>query len=143
MRHFKMMLMAFAAMMMCTITCCADDKPIPADQLPSAAKTFVKKHFQGQTITYAEKDADSFEARLNNGVKVEFDKKGNWDAVESKTQPVPSELVPPIILNYVRSTYTDAFVTKIDKERNGYELELSNGLELKFNKKGFLTEIDD
>ena len=143
MKHSKMMMIALVGLMMHAFSCCADDKPIPPEQLPQAAKVFVKKTFPEQTIVYAEKDYDSFEARLNNGVKVKFDKKGNWDTVESKTQPVPSHLVPQVILNYVRSTYHDAFITKIDKERNGYEIELSNGLELKFNKKGFLTEVDD
>ena len=32
---------------------------------------------------------------------------------------------------------------KIDKERHGYDIELSNDLELKFNKQGQLIGFDD
>jgi hypothetical protein len=34
-------------------------------------------------------------------------------------------------------------ITKIDKERNGYEVDLANGLELKFNNQGAIVEMDD
>ena len=32
---------------------------------------------------------------------------------------------------------------KIDKDHFGYEIELLNGLELKFDKKGQLVNVDD
>jgi len=32
---------------------------------------------------------------------------------------------------------------KIDKERYGYDIEISNDLELKFDRKGRLLEMDD
>ena len=34
-------------------------------------------------------------------------------------------------------------ITKIDKERYGYDIELSNDLELKFNRQGALIGMDD
>ncbi len=121
----------------------ADDKPIPADQLPAAAKTFVKTHFKGQTITYAEKDATSYECRLSNGTEIDFDRKGNWGTVESNSkQAIPSSLVPQAIQQYVKAKYPKQVITKIDKERYGYEIELSNNLDLKFTKKGQFIGID-
>ena len=36
-----------------------------------------------------------------------------------------------------------AAVTKIDKEHYGYDIELSNGMELKFNHQGGLMGYDD
>ena len=56
---------------------------------------------------------------------------------------VPEALVPQAIAQYVASNFPDAVVTKIDKERFGYEIELSNDLELKFNKAGVLLSMDD
>ena len=32
--------------------------PIPASQLPAAAKAFVQQNFPGRTIVYAEKDTE-------------------------------------------------------------------------------------
>lgn len=34
-------------------------------------------------------------------------------------------------------------IQKIDKDSFGYEVELANGLELKFNQAGALMEMDD
>ena len=51
--------------------------------------------------------------------------------------------VPAPIANYVKTHFAGATVVMIDKERYGYDVELSNDLKLKFNKKGQLINIDD
>ena len=56
---------------------------------------------------------------------------------------VPQVLVPEAIAAYVQATFPNNVITKIDKERYGYEIELSNDMDLKFNKKGNLIGIDD
>ena len=43
----------------------------------------------------------------------------------------------------MKANFPGVFVVKVDKERYGYEIELSNELELKFDKKGNLMSIDD
>ena len=123
--------------------CYADDRPIPVEKLPAAAKEFVKTHFPKSKIIYAEKDWKRYETRLNDGTEIDFDSKGNWDKVDYKMTAVPEALVPQAIAQYVASNFPDAVVTKIDKERFGYEIELSNDLELKFNKAGVLLSMDD
>ncbi len=142
MKQMKLILLTLLSLMVSTVAF-ADDKPIPADQLPAAAKTFVSKHFKGQKIAYAEKDRDSYECRLNNGAEIEFTKKGDWKKVDCKRGAVPAVLVPQTIQKYVKANYADNQITKIEKERYGYEVELSNGLDLKFNSKGKLLGIDD
>ena len=84
-----------------------------------------------------------YEVRLSNGTEVEFDKNGNWDKVDCNYSAVPASLVPANIANYVKTHFAGAKVVKIDKERHGYDVELSNDLELKFNKQGQLMNIDD
>ncbi len=121
----------------------AEDKPIPVEQLPEAAKTFVKKHFKDKKIAYAEKDGFAYECRLDDGTKIEFTRRGNWDKVECNPQTaVPAALVPKAIQKYVKNNYGKEIITKIDKERYGYEIELSNDLDLKFNKNGAFIGID-
>ena len=67
---------------------------------------------------------------------------GEWDKVDCYMLPVPAALVPETIKQYVKANFPDAVINKIDKERYGYEIELSNNLELKFNKQGMLMQID-
>ena len=138
-RYFLLALMCF---LMANV-CYADDRPIPVEKLPAAAKEFVKTHFPKSKIIYAEKDWKRYETRLNDGTEIDFYSKGNWDKVDCKMTAVPEALVPQAIAQYVASNFPDAVVTKIDKERFGYEIELSNDLELKFNKAGVLLSMDD
>lgn len=136
----------FLAALMCLLTSAtsfADDTPIPVDQLPVTAKTFVQTSFKNKKIIYAEKDRNSFECRLDDGTKIEFYKKGMWKKVDCKKGSVPAEIVPSAIQQYVKGNFPDCFITKIDKERYGYEIELSNDIDLKFNQKGVLIGMDD
>lgn len=121
----------------------ADDVPIPVDQLPADAKIFVQKNFQGQKIIYAEKDWNSYECRLDDGTKIEFNKKGNWKKVDRKFTAVPAALIPDAIQQYVNTNFPNCSIIKIDKERYGYDIELSNDIDLKFNYQGALIGMDD
>ena len=122
----------------------ADDTPIPVEQLPAEAKTFVQTNFQGHKIIYAEKDWNSYECRLDDGTKIEFNKKGNWKKVDCNNMTaVPAGVVPITIQEYVKANFPGTLITKIDKERYGYEIELSNDIDLKFNYQGVLIGMDD
>ena len=146
MKKSVLFLAALICMMLQTVSMSADDRVIPTEQLPAAAKSFIQKTFPGKTITYATIDTDgrkTYEVHLNNGFEVEFDKNGTWDKVDCNYNAVPAELVPTAIANYVKTNFKGAKIVKIDKERYGYEVELSNDLDLKFNKQGQLKEIDD
>ena len=143
MKTMKYFMMALVCLLMQSATCLADGRPIPVEQLPKAAKDFVAKYFPGQNIIYAEKEYGKYEARFNNGTEIEFDKKGNWDKVDCKTTAVPAALIPEAIVQYVQANFAGAVITKIDKERYGYEIELSNDIDLKFNKQGALIGMDD
>ena len=67
-----------------------------------------------------------------------------WDKIESPVaRPVPQQLIPAPIASHIQANFPGTVVTKIDKERNGYEIELANGMELKYNKQGVLRGMDD
>lgn len=97
MRSIKHFLTAFVALMMSAV-CFADDRPIPVEQLPAAAKTFVKQYFPEAAIAYAQIDVEmaktEYEARLNDGTKVEFDAQGNWTKVDCEYKSVPLSRFP-------------------------------------------------
>ena len=141
----------FIAALMCmiihSVTALADDRIIPVSQLPETARKFVEATFPGQTISYAKIDKDlfskSYEVRLDNGFEIEFDKNGTWKKVNCKHSAVPAGIIPASIAEYVKSSFPGTQITKIDKKRNGYEVELSNDLDLKFNSSGKFLGIDD
>lgn len=124
------------------------DKPVLPTELPAPVMSFIQQTYPGQTITFAQKDLEltgwKYEVFLADGSHVEFDTDDTWDKVESPmTQPVPAQLIPAPIATHLQANFPGAFVTKIDKERNGYEIELATGVELKYNKQGALMEMDD
>ena len=147
MKKTTLFLAALFCMMMQSVSTFAGDKLITPEQLPPAAMAFIQENFPGVGVTFAKKDFDNgrrqYEVHLNNGVELDFDKKGNWDKVDCQYNPVPANIVPANITNYVQTSYPNTTIVKIDKERYGYKIELSNDLELKFNKKGMLFDIDD
>lgn len=139
----KMKCLLMALMCLASSNLMADDTPIPVEQLPEAARTFVQTNFKGQKIMYAEKDWNSFECRLADGTKIEFSKKGAWKKIDRKSVAVPESIVPQAILEYVKANFEGCVVTKIEKERYGYDIELSNDIDLKFNFQGVLIGMDD
>lgn len=142
MKRIKFFLMALLCLFV-SVAAFADDKPIPVDQLPAEAKTFVQTNFPEAKIIYAEKDWNSYECRLNDGTKIEFNKKGTWKKVDRNLTAVPTALVPEPIHQYVTTNFPGCVITKIDKERYGYDIELSNDIDLKFNYQGVLIGMDD
>ncbi|MBQ6310666.1 MAG: PepSY-like domain-containing protein [Bacteroidales bacterium] len=123
------------------------DKIIPNTELPVEAQTFIKANFPDSPISYAKKDYEGlsykYEVRLNDGTQIDFTKRGDWDKVDCQMSAVPEVLVPAMIANYVQTNYAGSVIVKIDKERYGHKIELSNDLELKFDKSGNLFDIDD
>ena len=124
-----------------------DDKPVAPTELPQEIQSFVQQNFPGKTISFAQKDWEWFgyqyDITLADGTQVSFDTSNVWDKVESRVTPIPAALIPAPIATYVGTSFPAVAIVKIDKERYGYEVELANDLELKFNQQGALMEMDD
>lgn len=139
-------------LLICTFVVClcakaGNDKVISFSQLPAAAKQIVKKNFTGKTVALVKMESDltgqSYEVIFNSGDKIEFDRNGNWTDISCKSSQVPALLVPSAIKNYVHKNYPNAAIKSIEKDRRGYEIKLSNRLEITFNKNFKVTDIDD
>ena len=120
-----------------------DDRIITLEQLPQNAKEFLAKHFPDKVPMLLKEDWDDFEVVYSNGEKVEFLKNGEWKKVDCRTVAVPAVLVPEQIKTQVQSHYPGAVITKIKKELYGWEVKLTNGLEIDFNPQFVITDIDD
>lgn len=123
-----------------------EDKPIQFNQLPQAAQTFIKSHFPKLSVTFATYDNDfadkSYEVAFSDNTTIEFDKKGNWTDIKRLKDPVPEKLVPAPILQIIKKSYPDSKVLKIEKDKNKYEVTLTNHVELTFNSKFQVIETE-
>ena len=144
----KILLILVAVFSVGILAAVADnDKLINKSQLPKPAQEFIDAHFAGIDLLYAKEDCNilfsSYEVRLANGVKLEFSSKGNWEEVDCQQGAVPAAIVPQPIKEYIEKSYAGENILAIEKNRNDYEVKLSNRLELKFDKDFNLYDIDD
>ena len=102
---------------------------------------------QQQKVALAKMEKDFFDKKYEvifaNSSKVEFFKDGTWKEVDCKYSTVPEAVIPEAILRYVKATYPDHKVVKIEKEDRGYEAKLANGMKLEFDNKFNLIDIDN
>ena len=120
-----------------------NDRVITFDRLPATAQAMLKQNFADKTPLAITADRDDYKVMYQSGEKVEFDKKGNWKDIECKGSQVPANLIPAEITASVNAKFPGATITEIDRDRRGYSVKLSNGLELEFNKKFRIVELDD
>ena len=123
-----------------------NDKPIKVTELPVNAQTVLSQHFNNQKVTISTVESGiidkSYDVVLQNGTKIEFDKKGNVTEIDCKQNPVPEKLIPQAIYTYLQDNYPEQTVRKIEINKNEYEVELSNGLDITFNKHFQVIDID-
>ena len=146
-RIFRILMIAICCMVSCNMAANAgNDKPISVNALPAKAQTLLNNHFNGQKVMLATIESGvvsrSYDVVLQNGTKLEFDKKGNLTEINCKQGIVPALLIPQAIKNYLKDTYAGQSVKKIEMNKNEYEVELTNGLDLTFNKHFQLIDID-
>lgn len=144
----KGIILSFAVLIFATNIVMADnDKPITVEQLPAAAKKFIDNHFPDMKISLAKMETEvfekSYEVIFSNGTKVEFNSKGEWTEVDSKFSQVPAGIIPQQIKDYVSTHYDEVKIVAIERDRRDFEVKLSNGLELKFDLKFNLIDIDN
>ena len=146
-RIFRILMIAICCMVSCNMAANAgNDKPISVNALPAKAQTLLNNHFNGQKLMLATIESGvvsrSYDVVLQNGTKLEFDKKGNLTEINCKQGIVPALLIPQAIKNYLKDNYAGQSVKKIEMNKNEYEVELTNGLDLTFNKHFQLIDID-
>lgn len=125
----------------------ADNRPIQVDALPNTAQHFIKKHFPQQRVVFATIDSGMFdtdyEARLDNGTKLDFDRQGVWKEIENEHGLLPESVIPQYALDYVKANFPGRSFVKIERDNRKVEVELNNDLEIVFDKHGKVIHIDD
>ena len=144
----KIMLTAALLFAGITASLADNDRPIALDKLPAAAQTFLKTHFADLTLAYAVEDpkfvGSEYEVTYTDRTEVDFRSNGEWSSVERRYAAVPASIVPAQISDYVaKSSFPNQYIKKIERDAYTWEIELSNGIEIKFDREFHVIDIDD
>lgn len=115
--------------------------------LPEAARATLKTHFKAE-VSKIESEWKAgriceYEVKLSDGCEIVFDSAGNWKEIEGAAKKsIPRSIVPQGIARWVSKNQKEAYITGIERKRGGYEVELSNGVDAKFDKDGRFLQYD-
>lgn len=89
----------------------------------------------------------TYSTNLDNNMKVDFDREGNWTEVEMlDNSAIPVEFLEkevPAIFTYVQANYPNVSIIEVDKDsKKGYEISLSDHKELVFNHNQEFVGLD-
>lgn len=132
---------------------CDDDEDdfrqelVSYDKLPLPAQSFVSQFYPGVNVLRVEKDYDDgvvvYEVTFSNGHEVTFDSDGNWVEVDAPDgMSIPDGIVPMTIQQYLDTNYPNYGVNDLSKTAFGYEVELTTGLDLMFDRVGNFIGIN-
>lgn len=128
------------------MTAKADERPITASELPKNALSFMKKHYPKEKDYLAFSDKGllytTYEIKFGN-TQLEFTAEGEWKEVECKYGAVPEAIVPKGVAEAVATHFPNVAIVKIERDRRGYEVKLANGMEMTFDAKANLVDIED
>lgn len=116
--------------------------------LPTRARAFVGEFYYGADVVRVEREYDDgevlYEVKFSNGHEVVFAADGTWLEVEAPDgRSIPYGIVPEPIQDFLDSYYYDYGVNEINRTGFGYEVELTTGLDMRFNRDGYFLGIDD
>ena len=119
-----------------------------ASVLPQAARTTLANNFKaGISVIKIDKNLgriSEYEVILVDGTEISFDRSGEWENVETAANnSVPAVMIPKAIADHVAKSQPGENIVGLKKEHGGYDIELANGIEMKFDKKGNFRHYDD
>lgn len=142
----------FAAMLLMTSVVSAnadnDERAINVAQLPQTAQSFLTANFSGKTVAFAVEERKFFgteyEVVYTDRTEVSFRSDGEWESVETKYEQVPSSVVSAQIADFVaKGGFEGQFIKEISRDRYSWEITLSSGIEIKFDKQFNVIGYDD
>lgn len=142
----KVILIAMLALF--TLVSCDKETNIQSGDLPSAASTFLSTYFADMGIANTKKEKEGifgreYSVRLEDGTEIDFDKDGDWIEVDGAgNSPIPTGFILDPIVAYVAEHYPNTAISSIEKERNGFDVELTNGVDLEFDTNGTFERVD-
>ena len=112
------------------------DMPVAVNTLPSKIHSFVKEHFNGANIGFAEKDMTSFDITLSDGTEIEFNINGDWISVDGRYKAIPTSFLPNNLVSKVKASQQNTQIIEVDKNINGYKFKFNNMMEVYTDSNG-------
>lgn len=145
--NLRSFLTVFVAVVSMTLSAsCEKESIIDATRLPDEAQSFISTYFSTANVVTVMKEGSGvfaeYDVMLADGTRLSFDRNGEWTDVDCGSLAVPAGIVPGEISTKVAELYPKSLITGIDRDSEGYEVELDNGVELSFSKKLALKEVD-
>ena len=138
-----------AAALVSGVASARDKITTDVNELPESARTLLSQYYHGAGVSRIKIDSkisgqSDYEVVLDDGTEIEFAHDGSLKEIESgRDGVVPENLILKSIRDYVSTNYVGRKIVSMDVERNGYDIELSDGVELKFNKSGKVLSVED
>lgn len=128
------------------ISCSSDDNNNSSEsiiqyaELSTDCKTFVETYFSGYEIQKIEKDTRSideyYEIYLVGGIQIDLNQSCQWTEVDGENQAIPTGFINTNIVNYVTTNYPTTAIESIEKKTYGFDVDLVNDTELRFDTEG-------
>ena len=123
-----------------------EERNIDFDKLPGAAQSFIMTYFPDADVVRAERDRDDgqkeYTVWLSDGTEIEFDENGSWTSIDCNTTVLPDGILPQKATDYIAQNYPQEKAYKVEKIRGGYEVGITNGLELIFDSDWNFSRLD-
>lgn len=118
-----------------------------ASKLPEKARNVISRNFTS-AISLVEEETTGlgqkeYEVTLTDGSEISFTSSGEWTSVDTPNNlSVPEGMVPTAIARFVAEKHAGANIVGIEREKKGFEVELSNGVDIVFDAAGNFVKYD-
>lgn len=118
-----------------------DKYTINRKDLPQEARDMLDEHFPKLKVSMIKVDKHllkkpNYDVKLTNGTKIEFNSRGEWKSVDGGKRSVPASLLHKTARNHFAKKYPDSKIVSIKKDLSGFDVTLSDGKSLKYDRLG-------
>lgn len=144
----KLHVLLTAAVLTLGMTACASETIThDAAELPEKAHNIITQNFSSAiSVIKVEKSmgkVKEYEVTLTDGSVIEFNGDCEWESVMTPPNiPVPEGLVPTNIAKFVAEKHAGTFIDGIERDKKGFEVDLSNQVEIHFDPSGNFISYD-
>lgn len=118
-----------------------DKYTINRKDLPQEARDMLDEHFPKLKVSMIKVDKHllkkpNYDVKLTNGTKIEFNSKGEWKLVDGGKRSLPTTLLHKTAKNHFEKKYPKAKIVYVKKDLTGFDVRLSDGKSLKYDRLG-------
>ena len=144
----KLLLLIAVGIAFTIIACSSESYSHDATTLPVKAREFVSNNFKSAiSLIKSERKGlggMEYEVTLTDGSQIELNGNGEWTDIETPNNvAIPAKVILPTISNYVNSNHAGALIVGVERIKEGYDVELSNGIDIRFNQDGGFLKYTD